>query len=266
MKESAKNKKFCVYMHITPSNKRYVGITCKSPNRRWESGSGYKNNRHFYNAIMKYGWDKIQHIIIAENLPVDEAEKMEIALIEKYQTNNPLYGYNHTAGGETNQSFTKETRKKMSKSAKSRASTNQGKENLKKATEKSKQNKHGTKVVCDGKIFDSVTECSKYLNLSRRILSQILIGRLSFTEELKNRGLGYYGVASHYEEAKRTHNRPVICDGVEYKTCAECNRAYGLRNGAIKEYLSGMTKIPEKFKALGLKYIDYKRYYYIVDE
>ena len=38
---SKSNKKFCVYEHVFPNGKRYIGITSKKPEARWENGSGY---------------------------------------------------------------------------------------------------------------------------------------------------------------------------------------------------------------------------------
>lgn len=95
------NGNYCVYIHTNRVNaKRYVGITCQKPNRRWRNGDGYKNHRRFYNAIKKYGWDSFDHEIIASNLTEDEAKNFEIILIRELQTQNKLYGYNETAGGE----------------------------------------------------------------------------------------------------------------------------------------------------------------------
>ena len=71
-----------VYIHISPSNKYYVGITSKTPEERWRNGFGYYTQSYFYNAIQKYGWDNFQHEIIAENLSGEEAKKFEIKLIK----------------------------------------------------------------------------------------------------------------------------------------------------------------------------------------
>ena len=46
---------FCVYMHISPNNKRYIGLTSRKPEHRWNNGKGYKGNSYFTNAINKYG-------------------------------------------------------------------------------------------------------------------------------------------------------------------------------------------------------------------
>jgi hypothetical protein len=88
-------------MHIAPNGKRYVGITSKKPQYRWNNGNGYKSNKHFYNAILKYGWDNIEHIIVADKLTKECACAMEQELIEKYDTTNSQKGFNHSIGGES---------------------------------------------------------------------------------------------------------------------------------------------------------------------
>ena len=49
--EQHKDKLYIVYMLISPSNKKYIGITSLEPKNRWRNGNGYKNNKHFTNAI-----------------------------------------------------------------------------------------------------------------------------------------------------------------------------------------------------------------------
>ena len=95
-------KKYIVYMHTSPNNKRYIGITSHTnPKHRWKGGYGYHKNDYFYRSIQKYGWDNFKHEIIASNLSKEEACKMEIELIEKYKTRYPEFGYNYSKGGET---------------------------------------------------------------------------------------------------------------------------------------------------------------------
>lgn len=82
-------------MHTNLSNRlRYVGMTCKKTEERWNNGDGYAQNKKFYNDINKYGWDNFSHEIIAENLNYLEARKIETSLIQKYNTINN--GYNNT--------------------------------------------------------------------------------------------------------------------------------------------------------------------------
>lgn len=122
------NDNYYVYMHVSPSGKRYVGIT-QDYIKRWRKGLGYYDNKYFYNAIQKYGWDNFEHIIIAENLSLDDAAKMEIELIAKYKSNDREYGYNHAEGGVVNRGYklSEETRKKLSESHKGISNSNKGK-------------------------------------------------------------------------------------------------------------------------------------------
>ena len=91
---------YCVYKHTCPNGKVYIGITCRNVKYRWNNGKGYSSNKHFYNAIIKYGWENIEHEILYENLNEKEAYIKEIELIEYYKSNNRNYGYNNSIGGE----------------------------------------------------------------------------------------------------------------------------------------------------------------------
>lgn len=95
-----KENTYKIYIHISPSNKYYVGVTCQKYNQRWRNGEGYSYNTHFYRAIKKYGWDNFEHFIFAENLTRKEACNMEIKLIKELKSNNYNYGYNICSGGE----------------------------------------------------------------------------------------------------------------------------------------------------------------------
>ena len=98
-----KDKQYTVYKHTAPNGKIYIGITSQKPNKRWQSGNGYKHNKYIFRAIQKYGWNNIKHEILAEQLSVEEAEKMEKQLIIEYKTTNPLYGFNILEGGDARQ-------------------------------------------------------------------------------------------------------------------------------------------------------------------
>lgn len=94
-------KEFVVYIHTSPSNKSYVGITSQSVVQRWGcDGQGYKDNAHFWAAIQKYGWDNFTHEILYENLTLEQACEIECKLIADMDLMNPEFGYNHTSGGQ----------------------------------------------------------------------------------------------------------------------------------------------------------------------
>lgn len=104
-----------VYKHTTPSGKVYIGITHQKPESRWLYGYGYKYNQHFWRAIVKYGWDNIEHEIIATRKTQAEAEALERELIFKYKSYDREYGYNRDLGGHALQEASRrkiaETRK-----------------------------------------------------------------------------------------------------------------------------------------------------------
>jgi len=104
---------YTVYMHVTPSDKVYIGITKQNPIKRWLHGKGYQRQLYFYNAILKYGWDNIEHKILFDGLTKEQAEQKEKELIAHYKSNLREFGYNVESGGHTN-NVSEETRKKLS--------------------------------------------------------------------------------------------------------------------------------------------------------
>lgn len=122
---SDKQTNWCVYMHENRVNgKKYIGITSQKPTNRWANGRGYKRCPFFYAAIEKYGWDCFKHEILYTGLEQGEAEKLEIELIAKYETQNQEKGYNLSSGGSVNAGFhrTDEFKKKLSETRKMRYS------------------------------------------------------------------------------------------------------------------------------------------------
>ena len=113
-------KIFIVYCHtLKIDNRKYIGITSIKPILRWrKKGQGYKDNKYFYRAIEKYGWDNFEHEILFENLTIEQAKQKEKELIKLYNTQDEKYGFNLTAGGESGYNPKESTREKMRQSAK----------------------------------------------------------------------------------------------------------------------------------------------------
>ena len=92
---------WCVYRHTSPSGKVYIGITSREPAKRWGHGANYKRqNKYFWNAIQKYGWENIEHEVLFDGLSKEEAQEKEIELIMAHDSTNVEKGYNLTTGGE----------------------------------------------------------------------------------------------------------------------------------------------------------------------
>lgn len=124
--ENDQERRWTVYLHVVPKqltgydwDKYYVGITGQSIQERWGgAGQGYFSQSYFYNAIKKYGWNKIRHLILREFLTKKEAIEWEKEYIRLYNSHNLKHGYNLTDGGEGTNGM------KHSKAAKEKMSHN----------------------------------------------------------------------------------------------------------------------------------------------
>lgn len=120
---------YTVYKHTAPNGKVYIGITGQKPEKRWKHGNGYKDNEHFYRAILKYGWENIKHEIVCTGLTKRQAGKVEQSLIKYFDSTNHDKGYNNSIGGEygaLGMHHSVATRKKLSKSHKGKPSPRKG--------------------------------------------------------------------------------------------------------------------------------------------
>lgn len=137
------NNIYTVYVHIVPKSitnynfdKYYVGITSLSVKKRWgRLGINYQNIT-FGKAIKKYGWNNIEHEIIAEHLTETEASEMEIKLIEKLSSTANKFGYNVRLGGNVTRGFkvSEETKQKISKANTGKKRTQEMRETIRKNT------------------------------------------------------------------------------------------------------------------------------------
>ena len=153
-----KERDYIVYIHTNKINgKKYVGVTCQEPNKRWLNGKGYSGSHKFYNAIKKYGWDGFYHDIIHSNLTQEQAGFLERELIEKYNTTDSEYGYNIQNGGFLRGKLDKETKQKISESK-------------------------YKKVICvtNNIIYDSIQQASVVNNLSPSSISSVCGGKTKY--------------------------------------------------------------------------------------
>ena len=176
-------KRYTVYMHIALNNKKYIGITCKNPKYRWNNGKGYKPNKHFYNAILKYGWNNIKHLIICSNLSKKDACDLEMQMIKMYKSNDIKYGYNQSLGGENTAygcrwKLTEETKRKLSKIKKGKPTWNKGKHCWSDEQKKRIGEKQNRKVICiETKIvFQSLNEAEKITGVKYQGISRVCRG------------------------------------------------------------------------------------------
>lgn len=152
------NGDYRVYIHTSPSGKRYVGQTGKKPEERWgKNGSHYLKKRKngdyihpaFAHAIIKYGWNNMEHEIIASNLTRKEADNFEKLLIEKLDTKNRKYGYNLKDGGLGGGGFSEEIKKKISNATKGENNPFYGKRHSEESLQKMSESHKGTNIGKD---------------------------------------------------------------------------------------------------------------------
>lgn len=103
-----------VYFHKNKINgKIYIGVTRQPFKQRCNNGRGYIHCPHFYPAILKYGWDKFEHVVLMENLSKEVACICERCLIKKYNTRSRECGYNADPGGGSFPVMTDEVKNRL---------------------------------------------------------------------------------------------------------------------------------------------------------
>lgn len=178
-----KNNNYTVYTHVNKINgKMYVGVTSQKPIYRWKNGLGYKNNRYFFRAIEKHGWNNFKHIILLENLSEMYAKEIEKYLIHKYNTANPKNGYNISLGGDGTLGYrhTDEAKQKISEKNLGHATSQKtrkliGQASSKKVAQFSKINGELLSV------FNSLKEAEKISKIDSRHISRCCVGKRKST-------------------------------------------------------------------------------------
>lgn len=183
---------YFVYMHVFPNDKVYIGITSQNPQeKRWlDSGVGYKPQPRMWRAIQKYGFENVEHIIIARHVNIETAKNMEIDLIALYDSTNRKHGYNASPGGWI---MGDEQRKKLSESCKGRIITEEVK---KKLSESLKGRKPSQKAIDHIKEYNRTRDYSKMVQPNEMPILQFDVETARFVREYKsiNRAAHEYGL------------------------------------------------------------------------
>ena len=226
-------KKYCVYKHTNKINgKIYIGITGDVPENRWANGLRYQANAHFTNAINKYGWDGFEHDILYTDLSLQEASKIEVELIAKYQSSDREFGYNIALGGIGSASISDETRKKMSESHLGERNHNFG---------KPKSDEVKKKLSASNKKFRKEHPPQSgwhHSEESRLKMSQKLKGRKSPLE-------GKHHKPDTVNKIREANSRPVFCIETNeiYPNAREAADAKGTQYSSISQVCNGHRKL-----------------------
>lgn len=146
IKNSKHTGNYTVYMHVTPEEKLYIGMTQHIEQRYGYKGNGYREQTEFINTIKKYDWSNIDHKVIASNLSKEEAEKLEHDAI--VMLNAQENGYNKNDGG-------------------------------------SGSNGKHVKCITDGKIYNNAKETAEHYNISADYVRMACNGAVQTAKGLK---------------------------------------------------------------------------------
>ena len=194
-----------------------MGITSKyRVQDRWDNGNGYKGCPAFYNAITKYGWNAIEHYIVASGLSEVMAKKLEIHLISFFKACNR--SYNITNGGDGHLGYipSEETRRKLGNGRKGKHISEEQKIKLSKAFKGRKAHPNTIKAIIrthTGKVVSEETrkklrECNlgKHLTKETKEKLSIIASKPVLQYDLCNNFIKEWKSAS--EAAKSLNKRP----------------------------------------------------------
>lgn len=207
-----KNEKFCVYQHKTPNGKYYIGITSLKPERRWQNGLGY-SNQVFGRAVLKYGWDNIEHTVLYKDLNQKEAELIEEDLIFFYKQQKLSYNVDNGSNSSISKR-TEESKKKLSDSLKKKWQDPEFKEKMRLVNSKRKGTKN---KMTPERIFkqEQRLEKERLLELKRK-------------ENLENKIILQYDLKGEFVK--------------EWNNIKEISEYYNITSEAVRAHLKGKTK------------------------
>lgn len=163
---------YTVYIHLNKINhKMYVGIT-KHTVKRWSGGKGYFRNKHFNDAIKKYGWDNFEHIIVFEGLDKKRACEFEKQIIAKYKTQDKTRGYNITDGGE-HFNHSEQSKALMSERRKGKGPHSFSEEHKRKLREHHAGGNPKKAVLCveTNKRYESINDAARSVGINKKVIS-----------------------------------------------------------------------------------------------
>ena len=237
-------------MHISPSGKKYIGITSQVPKYRWKNGNGYEHNPHLWSAIQKYGWDSFEHIILLQGIIYEQASTIEKYLIDVYKTKDKNFGYNMTDGGEGTLGWapSEETKKKISESKKGKKMPDGFGDKLRKAWSENGHPMEGThrlestKEILSKKAKDRLADPTNHpmfgKNQSEETKEKIRNGAIERLKDPTN----HPNYGKHINVGiNHGRIRPIFCIEMQriFWGASEANKEYGFNISCISECING---------------------------
>ena len=242
-----------IYCHTNKiNNKKYIGQTKQTPKKRWgKNGYEYikkQPNSHFSSAILKYGWDNFTHNILYSNLTKEEANLKEQELIAFYNTQDPKYGYNLTAGGSTNTltKNQKENRRKLNYQM------------WQDGTFKKSINKSVYCIELD-LIFESALDAERATGIDNSSIQKVCKNKLKYAGFMPDGQPIHWIYTNQIEQQKinELKNKSEILKGIKipiycfelkelFNSSLEAEQKYGFSSSSIRKCIRGKAKTAGK--------------------
>ena len=192
---------YSIYVHTFPDGKKYVGSTSLDVKRRWQSGSGYKDQKEMFEAIKSVGWNNIQHQVIETVEDKENAIKREEYYTLLWRTNEPDFGYNIFVGHIQDEDTKKKqsekmkgrkqseyTKKKKSESLKEYYKNKELSEDVKNKISENSSRPVLLKNINTGEIieFDSRKKCASFFMTNRVTVSRFINGYFKSSKTFKD--------------------------------------------------------------------------------
>lgn len=279
-----------IYKIINKVNgKIYIGQTINGFNQRYKSGGKgiervYKShsirkktrsyNEHLYHSIEKYGFESFEVLEVFDiAFSKSELDIKEKSWISIYKSNNRKFGYNISEGGNTHR-IADETKRKISEIKKGKKHSEETKIKMresqrKRCAEIKNKNKKNVKikksvkrkVICitTNKIFDSITEASKYYGIGISGIQDCCSGRQISSGKLKDgtKLQWSYYINGEYEKPRNPrytpppdNKRKVICldTGEIFESLSQAALKYNIKMQCISDCCRGKQKTAAKHK------------------
>ena len=127
---------FCVFKHVAPDGRIYIGNTSRLPRKAWYEGNRYHSQAAFHHAIVEHGGDYAfrtffkHYYLTKDNVWIEyegsepfsktnvytanEAERLKRHYIKEYNTTDPQFGLNAASGGKIDYNYSYEARRRQS--------------------------------------------------------------------------------------------------------------------------------------------------------
>lgn len=115
------------------------------------------------------------------------------------------------------------------------------------------------KVMIDGIVFNTIKECSIYLNVSRKNITNWLNGKTPMPKKYFDRNLIYVDLDnSKIRCSKRNDSgfKKVIIDDIIFNTIKDVSDYIKIDRTLVEEYLKGKVTMPKDLYNRGLRYVD----------